>query len=195
MARPNLKSERRSQIIDACEICFARYGVEGTTLDRVAEEAGLARPLIRHNVGNRDELIAATVERFIERSDDAIRRTIDALPRDNRIKTLIDWLFDPAMSDSGFTRVSDALTTAAANDPALARTMRDWTRRFVSTLAEVIDETCPGIDAQESNAVAAGMTAAYFMTESVSTMGPMTDIRSACKEAAIRLADTLPVSR
>ena len=55
MARPSVKEERREQILTAYEQCVARYGVEGATLDKVAEEAGLARPLIRHNIGNREE--------------------------------------------------------------------------------------------------------------------------------------------
>ncbi|MEO1142890.1 MAG: TetR/AcrR family transcriptional regulator, partial [Pseudomonadota bacterium] len=63
MARPDIKESRREQIIDAFEFCVARYGVEGATLAKTAEQAGLARPLVRHNVGNRDDLVDALTKR------------------------------------------------------------------------------------------------------------------------------------
>ena len=74
MARPSLKKERTDQILDALERCLAGYGLEGATQDRIAEEAGLARPLIRHNVGNRDDMLRLGLDRFIRRSD----RELDA---------------------------------------------------------------------------------------------------------------------
>ena len=80
MPRRSLKEERRSQILDAFEICVARYGVEGATLERVAEEAGLARPLIRHNVGNREDLLDALLERYLESSEHSMRQLLAALP-------------------------------------------------------------------------------------------------------------------
>ncbi|MEV0585321.1 TetR family transcriptional regulator [Nonomuraea sp. NPDC050310] len=36
--------------------CVARYGLDGATLQRVADEAGTARGHICHHAGNREEL-------------------------------------------------------------------------------------------------------------------------------------------
>ena len=191
MPRPNIKQERRSQILDAYEICLSRYGVEGTTLDQVAEEAGLARPLIRHNVGNRDELLAATVERFIERSDESIRQLLNALPDIDPLATLIEWLFDPSSSDPRLVLVSSALIAAGANDPALARIMRKWTRDFVDMVADIVRVSHPETDEDVIRAVATGIASAYFSAESVTPLGPMSAFREGCKQAAERLKDTL----
>ena len=191
MPRPSIKQQRRSQILDAYEICLTRYGVEGTTLDLVAKEAGLARPLIRHNVGNRTELQAATVERFIERSSESTQQLLDALPKENPLETLIDWLFDPSASDPRMVLVSSALVAAGANDPALARSMREWTRDFVDKLINVAWLSHPDADDDAVRAVAVGIASAFFTAESVTPMGPMSDIRDACKQAAARLANTL----
>ncbi len=178
-------------MLDAYEICLTRYGVEGTTLDRVAEEAGLARPLIRHNVGNRKDLLAATVKRFIKRSDESTRQLLDALPKEARLATLIEWLFDPAASDPRMVLVSGALIAAGANDPDLARTMRNWTRDFVDTMADTVRTSHPRAGEDAVRCVAAGIASAYFTAESVTPMGPMSDFREACKQAALRLAETL----
>ena len=43
MARPSVKDERTEAILAAFERCVARHGVEGATLQRTADEAGLAR--------------------------------------------------------------------------------------------------------------------------------------------------------
>ena len=191
MPRPSIKQQRRSQILDAYEICLTRYGVEGTTLDQVAKEAGLARPLIRHNVGNRTELLAATVERFIERSNESTQHLLGALPKENPLEKLIDWLFDPSTSDPRIVLVSSALIAAGANDPALAQTMRKWTRDFVDEIVGVVWMSHPDADDDAVRAVAAGVASAHFTVESMTPLGPMSDIRDACKQAAARIASTL----
>ena len=43
MARPIVKDQRRAEILDAFEACVARYGVEGATLAKTAEQAGLGQ--------------------------------------------------------------------------------------------------------------------------------------------------------
>ena len=57
MARPERGEERREQILNAFEVCVGKKGLEGTTLSDVAREAGLPRPLLRHFMGNREEMV------------------------------------------------------------------------------------------------------------------------------------------
>ena len=80
MPRPSVKTERTAEILDAFERSVARFGVEGSTLERIAEEAGLRRSLLRHYVGNRDDLLDALVERFLERSSREMDVLFAALP-------------------------------------------------------------------------------------------------------------------
>ncbi len=191
MPRPSLKDARREQILDAFEICVARYGVEGASLERVAEEAGLARPLIRHNIGNREELLEALVDRFEESSAESLQQLLTALPVEKRLLTLIEWLFDPAASDPTMVLVSNALTAAGAQNPRLARSMRRWTREFVGEIAAVAAAEHPDAEDDAVQAVAAGIAAAFFTIESTTPLGRMTDLRQACMAAALRLAETL----
>ena len=69
LARPSKKIERTEEILEAYERCVVRFGVEGATLQRVADECGLARPLLHHYVGNREDLLEALVGRFTARSE------------------------------------------------------------------------------------------------------------------------------
>lgn len=191
MGRPSVRDQRREQILDAFEACVARFGVEGASLEKIADAAGLARPLIRHNVGNRDELLNAFVDRFIARSDNAVAQMIAALPPDNPSETLIDWLFDPVYADAQSVIVAEALIAAAQNDLRLAKRMRHWTESFVSAVHGVLTRQHPSANLDDISAVAAGITGIYFNVESLIPLGPLTDIRNASKRAANLLLNIL----
>lgn len=191
MGRPSVKDERREQILRAYETCVARFGVEGASLEKVAEQAGLARPLIRHNVGNRDDLLAALVDRFLSRSETSVQRMINALPESRATETLIDWLFDPNYSDAQFVLVAEALIAASQEDPALATLMKRWTRDFIASVRSVLEKDAPSAPGDTIDAVAAGVTGIYFNTDSLTPLGDMSDIRDASKRAALMLVTTL----
>lgn len=93
MPRPSLAAVRREQILDALERCLTRYGLEGTSLDAVAREAGVARPVIRHYFGNRDALLAAAVQRALAAYGADLERALHALPREGRLDAFLDHLF------------------------------------------------------------------------------------------------------
>ena len=56
VGRPSNRDDRYEQIMQALIRCVARYGVEGASLAQIAEEAGLKRPLVRHHLGNREDM-------------------------------------------------------------------------------------------------------------------------------------------
>jgi AcrR family transcriptional regulator len=186
-----MKAERREQILDAYEACVARHGVEGATLERTAELAGLARPLIRHHLGNREALLQALAERFLERSDAAMAELVEALPGTGRAEALVEYLFDPAYADATLVQVSGALINAGREDAALAGRMRDWVRGFAGGLRAVLAEAFPDADAKRLDAAAAGLTGLYFNIDALTPLGPMPDLRTASKQAAMLLLERL----
>lgn len=191
MARPSVKEERREQILIAYEQCVARYGVEGATLDKVAEEAGLARPLIRHNIGNREELHALFVDRFIGRTNKDMDVLLAALPSEQSSRTLIEWLFDPQFADTTVVLVAEALIAAAERDPSLAKKMRDWTTTTYQQIRAVFADEFAGAEQATVDAVAAGVMGIYFNVDSLVPLGGLADIRKASKAAAIMLVAQL----
>jgi AcrR family transcriptional regulator len=91
--RPPRSDERRLQILEAFERCLARNGLEATTLEDVAREAGLQRAMIRHCVGNRDTLVREATEhlaaQYRSRAAHALDEEGDALDVD----ALLDFFF------------------------------------------------------------------------------------------------------
>ncbi|MFT6510016.1 MAG: AcrR family transcriptional regulator [Parvibaculaceae bacterium] len=191
MARPSLKAERREQILDAYENCVVRYGVEGATLANVADEAGIARPLIRHNVGNRDDLLALLIERFLVESNESTKRFIAYLGKDKPVDDFIEGLFDPNFADPHLTLMAEALIAASANNAELATHMQKWTRDFILAVQGVLAQQYPKAGSKKIYAVAAGLTGIYFNVASLSPLGPMPDVQNASKAAALQLAATL----
>ncbi len=195
MPRPDIKDERREQILDAFEVCVARYGVEGATLAKTAEVAGLARPLVRHNVGNRDALLAALVARYLERSRASLDTMIAALPAEDRMLTAIDWLFEPNSADAHLVQVASALIMASADDQALAAEMRDWVNSFVARFGQLVADDFPDAAPANVSAVAAGITGIYFNIEALTPLGDVGALAASSKRAAIMLIESLKASR
>lgn len=191
MARPDIKETRREQIFKAFETCVARYGVEGATLAKTAEQAGLARPLVRHNVGNRDDLIDALTERFLEKSRSSTDSFLKVLPAENRAKTAIEWLFDPQFSDDHSVKVSYALITHSYEDSKLAEKMQQWLYDFVARLEALFAEEFPDADPSKVTAVANGIIGIYYNVESLRGLGGTDSLVASSKQAALILLSSL----
>src|ERR1700726_4585850 len=59
-------SERRDALIDAAVHEFARRGLYGTPVDRIARRGGVAQPYVFSLFGSKKELFLAAVERGFE---------------------------------------------------------------------------------------------------------------------------------
>jgi len=56
----------RTRILDAATATFARYGIEKSTIDDVAEEAGLSRSMIYRHFSSRDEILTGVIGRMTD---------------------------------------------------------------------------------------------------------------------------------
>lgn len=191
MGRPSNTEQRRKEILDAFGACISRYGVEATTLERIAEEAGLARALLRHHVGNRDEIFDAFVARFFRDSDKSTQQLLDALPSDDRSATLVDWLFDAQLADVDSVRITDALANAATHRPKLRAQLREWLRGFSHDIANVLRDDFPNQSEERVVAVATGIAGLYAYIDGLTPLGSVQDIRAHTLNAATLLLHSL----
>ena len=68
MGRKSLEKIRTQQLLDAFIACIPENGVDGTSLEKIAEKAGVTRSIIRHYIGNREVLIAELIDHIIQTS-------------------------------------------------------------------------------------------------------------------------------
>lgn len=114
MGRPSVAAERRRQIVDAALRCLGIHGFAGTTLDRIAEEAGMARGHMRHFAGNRDDLLVEAARRFHFGDPDRSPADASVLPEGSTtIGDALDYLFGEMAEQDAENPIALALVEAA----------------------------------------------------------------------------------
>lgn len=118
MPRPKIDTERQGQIMRALEACVIRQGLAKTTLKDVAEEAGIARPLVRYFVGNRDQMITKLFDSIIERGEAQIAER-EMREADMSVSVLMDLLFEDLFADETSNALIGELWYVAERDEAV----------------------------------------------------------------------------
>lgn len=148
MGRKSLANKRTEQILDAFAVCLRQDGFAGCTLERVAEAAGVQRSLIRHYIGNRDELITAAVDRIIAAYQAELAQAIDSLPRDALIPALLDYLFcpDDASEINDYDVVINALWASHNRDPHIHKLLLNFYQAFENLLNDSLAHAYPNAE-------------------------------------------------
>ncbi|MGB7686376.1 MAG: TetR family transcriptional regulator [Solirubrobacterales bacterium] len=82
---------RREQICRAAAAVIAREGFAGTTLRKVAEEAGVSTGMLNHYFSNRQDLLTQTLVFVSERTQSLSREAMEGVPPGwDRLKALLD---------------------------------------------------------------------------------------------------------
>jgi len=119
---------RRQALIDATRRCMARDGVEGTTVRRICDEAGVSSGLLRHYFGSKDALMAATYEAMVHElahASDELIADIAIDPRE-RLSRAVRITLEPPLVAPERRHASDELIADIAIDPRerLSRAVR-----------------------------------------------------------------------
>ena len=154
MGRPSLAAERREQILLAAARCIGRYGVEGATQERIATEAGMSRPHVRHYVGNREDLLDAVWARTIAPYVDRVReiRTDESAGR--RVDALLDYLFGPEFAYGDDDAVISAFLVASATDERLRAAVYESYARLDAEMAQAFRAAQPTVSDEQADALA-----------------------------------------
>ena len=59
--------ERREQLLDIGRSLFAERGFEGTSIEEIAAQAGVSKPVVYEHFGGKEGLYAVVVDREVER--------------------------------------------------------------------------------------------------------------------------------
>lgn len=165
MGRPSLAVERRRQILEAAIRCIAAHGLAGTTLDGIAEEAGMARGHVRHFAGNREAILtdAAVLLYFGEVPDAEADDPVAAhggtfLPEDtSTIEAALDYLFGDFAEPGPENTVALAFVDAARTNSRIHAIVVDAYLSSQTELAAILAATCPDSDPDAQADVAYGI--------------------------------------
>jgi len=191
MPRPSLKDTRSVEILDAFMRCVARYGLDGSTLARISEEAGVARPLLRHYLGNRDEMVQRLLDHVLETFDTRVRALFDTLPQTGRVEAMMDALFDRRAYSPDNATVFAALVAASDRYPEIRSPLLRFVYDFEARVGHEISCSAPGASDEKVSIAASGLSAIYFNTDAVMPLRPRNGWRDQQRAAAQMLVDAV----
>lgn len=189
MPRPSLKDKRTEEILDAYLTCVARFGLEGATQERIAAQAGVKRPILRHYLGNKDQMIAALVGYVVTgfaAMTDAFEQALQgaATPSD-----LVEMMFDGGEdTDARLMLAWQALSASVGDYPDARAPLLQSLQEFLAVLEGALRRMAPEADAPILRAVAQGIAAAYVHLDAMAPLAPPQEWRSDLKQAALLLA-------
>jgi AcrR family transcriptional regulator len=191
MPRPSLADVRTEELLDAFARCVARFGLDGSTLERISEEAGVGRPLLRHYLGNRDQMVRLLFDHVMMKFSIETDQFFDTLPQRNRLRTLIDALFDGGGHDSDNAPVYQALVVASGQYAGMAEKLLGFVTRFEQALVKELVAEFPMASLSECEVVASGVTAIYFNHDTALPLAPPSAWRARQKSSAEVLINSL----
>lgn len=191
MARPSLATVRREQILDALERCLAKGGLEGTSLEAVAAQAGVTRPVIRHYFGNRNELLTAALERAVAAYRADLDQALGSLPRAGRFEALLDYLFlGRFVGNPERERLFRALF-AGIDDAALQALLRETYQAFEDACFAALRAHAPTAPATAVRRAAYGIACLAEQNAGFLALGFPRSRARAAREAAALIAHDL----
>ena len=172
MPRKDLTQERTEQILEAFESCVIKYGLEGSTLEKISEEAGVKRAILRHYIGNREDLINALCEKVLARYREQIA-LLKLIPSDDTSgKTLLNHLFVSDSQDSiDEVLLAENLIAAAQRYPAAQRAMQSYVDELTDQLAECLQPIAPSATDRQRWNGAYGILCILFNHASLAPLG------------------------
>ena len=103
--RPRLAaSARRAQLVDVGRLVFAQRGYEATSVEEIAERAGITKPIVYEHFGGKEGLYAVIVDREVEH---IVERIVGAIssgsPRERLERAALTFLHYVEERPEGFT--------------------------------------------------------------------------------------------
>jgi AcrR family transcriptional regulator len=183
MGRKDLTPERQDAILDATERCIARYGLQGTTLNNIASEAGINRGLIHHYVGNREDIVQLLVERLLRKYQASFKNYAATQLESNRVDVIIDYYFDAwfEMAPEDDALVLELLTENE-RDPHIHKLLLNLYNGFENLIARELAELYPKADDKQLHSVSYSLMVLAFGHATITWLGlpkaKQADVRS-----------------
>lgn len=191
MGRPSLADRRRAEILRAAARTVAKYGLAGSTQERIAAAAGMSRSHVRHYAGNRDELVHALWEHIMTPYFAELREVMAGSPPEARVHALVGHLFGPQMAYSEDDMVIDALISGAMHDVRLRGRIYESYSRLEQEIARAVREAFPACDPGESRQLAYALICMAFGYSTLAALPFPAGRQKGVKSLALRLIATL----
>ncbi len=161
-------SKKRDQLVETALALFSKEGFHATGIDKILEEAGVAKMTLYKHFRSKEELILAVLRLRDERWRNRFMRGVEKRAKDPRgrllamFDELADWFADPGFCGCMFINASAEY--ADHNDPihAASAEHKRLVEKYVRDLAEQAGAGCPQVLAAQLGLL---MQGAVVMTQ------------------------------
>lgn len=191
MSRKSLADVRREEILHGFARCIGKYGLD-VSLEQIAAETGVKRSIIRHYIGNRDDLIDAMIERITQVYLQEISAKLSRIGETHDEAALLDYLFDDETSYADWDRVIiDVLATARERYPNARRNLQKMFKEADRLLARTLAALYPAARAEQCKHIAYSLFCLVTTHETMQWVGFDDVDRATVQESASVLLATL----
>ncbi len=135
------KDQRRSQLLEAAAAVVRQEGTDALTLARLAEQAGVSKPIAYGHFGTRAGLLIALYQHFDARQAEAVQNALDAEGHSlKQVVALLAAAYVDCTLSAGpeFTALSDALSASAEMGDFRQVLREGYVGQFLTALAPFI---------------------------------------------------------
>ena len=131
------RAVREQQMLDAAVQMFSVNGYHETSMDVIAAEAQISKPMLYLYYGSKEELFAACLSRELSRFVDSVRADIDLKlsPRELLRHTIISVLHYIDANRASWI----VLYTQATSSQAFAHTVREGREKIIDLVARLLE--------------------------------------------------------
>ena len=149
MGRKSLAVERQNQILDAFEQSIVQHGLDGATMQRISDAAGVKLSMIPHYFGNREGLVESMIDRFLTTYQADFETFLTSFSAEMRLQALLDLYFGDRYSDyrPQDTVIMTELMGLAEREPKVKAQLLAIYQLFEQIFCEELQRTYP--DAEE----------------------------------------------
>ena len=193
MARPSLKLERQRIILQAFTECIAVKGLNATTLDDIASRSQMRRSLLRHNVGNREELINQVAEYVSTEFETIWREQRKQYANDKSDKWLLKTLFnsDPDEQYQALIPAFFSLLASAHRYPEVTQRLKRCFNVYVDDITQELTRRHPNSTENDCQQVSLGIVGIFFNWDSFLNLNLGDEIAKLNYQLINRLLKTL----
>ncbi|MEL6407847.1 MAG: TetR family transcriptional regulator [Chloroflexota bacterium] len=195
MGRKSLKVERKAQILDAFERCIVQYGLEGTSLKQVADEADVKRSIIRHYIGNRDDLVDALIERIVRTYQKQLLEldaSAEDMPAKYYLPQVLDYLFRVERTSRPQNKIIiDVLMVAQDRYPKAKGLLRELFKSITDSIAKDLIDAYPNANEKQCQQVAYSIWCLSMSNGSMMWLGMDIAYNQSARASAEALLKTL----
>ena len=168
MARPSLKQDRQKIILQAFTECIAAKGLNATTLDDIALKSQMRRSLLRHNVGNRTELINQVAEYVSTEFETIWREQRTQYANDNKNEWLLKILFNsnPDEKYQALIPAFFSLLASAHRYPEVTQRLKKCFNVYLDDITQELVRRHPKASENDCRQVSLGIVGIFFNWDS-----------------------------